>query len=269
MVKLAQKHRILRAKLKSLDRLLVAYSGGIDSALLLKVAVEVLGRHVLAVTADSPSVPGQELQEAKAIAREIGARHVVIRTDEIQNSGYVQNTGKRCYFCKFTLYAELFRIAKIENIRFIANGTNQDDLGDYRPGLQAADEFEVLSPLVDAGFTKADVRGLARQLGLTIWDKPASPCLASRIPYGSAVTVEKLEHVEAAESFLRSYGIRELRVRHFGSKARIEVAKSHFNTVSKHWRDIQGHFSQLGFDEIDLCEFRSGALNADLLRSEA
>lgn len=255
------KYKDLKSKLKEYHRLLVAYSGGIDSAFLLKSAHEVLGDHVLAVTADSPAVPRSELQQARNLAREIGARHRIIQTKELANENYRRNPSNRCYFCKCELYSQLVEIADRQRIQFIANGTNIDDLGDYRPGLQAADEFRVVSPLRDAGLTKQDIRMLAKQLDLPIWDKPASPCLASRIPYGRAVSQQKLAMVEQAEAFLKSYGIRELRVRHFDDTARIEINREDFETVQRNLTAITENFQAIGFARVEVTEFRSGALN--------
>ena len=251
--------------IKNLKRLIIAFSGGIDSTLVLKVAYDVLGRpNVLAVTADSPSVPRKELGEASRLAKLIGARHLVIETGEMQNHNYLQNPVNRCYFCKSELYSKLAEIARREKFQFIANGTNFDDLGDYRPGLQAAEEFQVVSPLKEAQLTKAEVRLLAKKLNLEIWDKPASPCLASRIPYGSSVTARKLAMIEKAEDFLKGFHIKDLRVRHFGAKARIEVPKKELVFIEKNFHKISAKFKMIGFDKVDLAEFKSGSLNAGL-----
>ena len=264
MASFEEKRVALGSHLSSLQKVLVAFSGGVDSTLLLKVAFDTLGENVLAVTADSPSVPRRELAEAGRIAGEIGARHLVVQTSEIDNNNYASNPINRCYFCKVELYTRLFEVADHEDIRYVANGTNTDDLGDYRPGLQAADEHKVVSPLRDAGLTKDDVRNLARKLGLPIWDKPASPCLSSRIPYGSSVTHEKLAMIEAAESILKALKSKELRVRHFGVKARIEVPASDFSLLRSHLHVVEERFKAIGFDEIELAEFRSGALNSQI-----
>ena len=259
---LEEKYRRLREIVRRCGTLVVAFSGGIDSALVLKVARDVLGDRAVAVTSDSPSVPRRELEEAKRLAREIGVRHVVVKTGELENEDYARNPVDRCYFCKTELYTHCLEVAEREGVRFIANGTNTDDLGDYRPGLQAADEFEIVSPLRDAGLDKEEVRVLARRLGLDVWDKPASPCLASRIPYGSEVTAEKLAAVEQAEDFLRGLGLREVRVRHFGALARIEVPARDLEVVENHLADIRKRFAPLGFIDIELREFKSGSLNA-------
>jgi uncharacterized protein len=264
MDELTVKYEKLQSLLARLESLIVAFSGGVDSALVLKVAFEVLGTKVLAVTADSPSVPRREIAGARRIARAIGARHLVIQTEETRNADYIANPANRCYFCKSELYSKLAELARGERIRYVANGTNVDDLGDYRPGLQAATEYRVVSPLKEARMAKADVRELARRLNLEIWDKPASPCLASRIPYGQAVTPGKLATIEAAEACLRGLGIRELRVRHFSKKARIETHKSDFGIIEQNYNQIIQKFKAVGFEEIELAEFKSGALNAGL-----
>lgn len=266
---LDQKYTALLQIIESCGSLIVAYSGGVDSALVVKVARDVLGARCLAVTANSPSVPRRELEEARRIAKSIGVRHEIIATGELENPNYIANPANRCYFCKSELYSSLSAIAKREGIRFVANGTNLDDLGDYRPGLQAANEYQIISPLKEAGVTKADVRELAQKLGLEIWDKPASPCLSSRVPYGSEVTPEKLAMIERAEDYLRSFGIRELRVRHFGKKARIETNAFDSPVVRQNLGLIEEKFKQIGFEEIELAEFRSGTLNEILKYSIA
>ena len=262
MENLEHKYNKLNRLLRKLSSLIVAFSGGIDSTLLLKVAYDILGDHVLAVTADSPSVPRKELEEAKKIARKIGAKHLIIQTEETQNENYLKNPANRCYFCKVELYSKLLETAKREKISYIANGTNKDDLADYRPGLQAAQEYQVISPLQEASLTKNDIRILARKLDLEIWDKPASPCLSSRIPYGSQVTLKKLTMIEEAEDFLKNLDIKELRVRHFEQKAMIETNKHDFDIVQKNFQFIKTKFNKIGFKEIELMEFKSGSLNS-------
>lgn len=261
MDSLQDKYQKLQDIIAGYGSLVIAYSGGIDSALLVKVANDVLGEKALAVMADSPSVPKSELEEAQKLARQFGARMLIINTNEIDDENYAKNPTDRCYYCKSELYDKLIPIAREQNIPYIANGTNVDDLGDYRPGLKAADEKMIKSPLRDAGFTKADIRALAKQLDLEFWDKPASPCLASRIPYGNEVTKEKLKQVEEAEAFLKSLGLRELRVRHFGEKARIEVHQQDFQVLENNWGKITAEFSRIGFKETEYQEFKSGALN--------
>ncbi|MFQ5584726.1 MAG: ATP-dependent sacrificial sulfur transferase LarE, partial [Calditrichia bacterium] len=206
-------------------------------------------------------VARSELDEAARIAKEIGARHLIIHTNELEDENYARNPANRCYFCKNELYSKLTQIARREGIKFIANGTNMDDLGDYRPGLQAAREFEVVSPLKEAGLTKPDIRELAKKLGLRIWDKPASPCLSSRIPYGQSVTFEKLSVIEKAEAYLKSLSIREVRVRHFGTVARIETPLPDFEIIQKNMERIKKQIYSLGFEKMEWKEFKSGALN--------
>ncbi|MBX2840918.1 MAG: ATP-dependent sacrificial sulfur transferase LarE [Flammeovirgaceae bacterium] len=256
------KYKKLKSFIGKMEALVVAYSGGVDSALVLKVATEVLGEKAIGVTADSPSVPRFEIEESKSIAQSIGARHELVSTNEIENDNYSQNSVNRCYYCKFELYSHLIEVAKKEGIKFVANGTNLDDLGDYRPGLEAAKEFQVVSPLKEAGLNKAEVRELAKKIGLKIWDKPASPCLASRIPYGNAVTTEKLAMVEKAEVFLKAYGLKEIRVRHFGGTARIETPKTDLPLIEKYFEEISNYFHNLGFENTEWKQFKSGVLNA-------
>jgi uncharacterized protein len=264
LMDLEAKHQKARNILQSLDSVIVAYSGGIDSALVLRLAMDTLGDQAIGVTADSASVPRKELSEAKRLASDMGARHLVIQTEEFKNENYTSNPGNRCYYCKTELYGKLRDLAREKGVQHIANGTNVDDLGDHRPGLIAADELQVISPLRDAGLTKAEVRELAKQLGMEVWDKPASPCLSSRVPYGSVVTLEKLSNIEDAESFIDGLGIRERRVRHFGKKARIEVNASDLKTVQNALPGIEERFRELGFEEVEVTEFRSGNLNAAL-----
>ncbi|MFP4367473.1 MAG: ATP-dependent sacrificial sulfur transferase LarE [Bacteroidales bacterium] len=256
-----QKLNELKKELSKYDDLIIAYSGGLDSALLLKVANMVMGDRVLAVISDSPSIPRSELDRAIKFARETKARLRVIKTREIENQNYRMNPDNRCYFCKTELYEFVEKVAQEEGVRYIANGTNLDDLGDYRPGLKAADEHQVVSPLRDAGLTKDDIRLVAKGLDLEIWDKPASPCLASRIPYGSSVTRTKLAQVEEAEEFVRSFGARELRVRHFGERAVLEVNPLYMEIVDSNYEAIKSKFTTLGFKELEIKEFQSGSLN--------
>lgn len=251
----------LKTYIGDFENLLIAYSGGVDSALVLKVAHDVLGKKAVAVTADSPSIPRRELAIAQKIANQIGAKHLIIKTDEINDKNYSSNPVNRCYFCKSELYTKLLEVAKAENVITIANGANLDDLSDYRPGMQAANEFKIISPLKETGMTKADVRELAHNLGLEVWDKPAAPCLASRIPYQSAVTPEKLAAIEQAEYFLKDMNIKDLRVRHFGKKARIELHEVDFSFVESKLNFIKENFKTFGFEEIELAPFKSGSLN--------
>ena len=256
-----EKYLELKKIIKKLDSAIVAFSGGVDSALVLKVAYDVLGDNVIAVTADSPSLPRRELEKTKEIAKKIGAKHLVIKTEETENENYLINPNNRCYYCKSELYVKLKNLSKKLGIKNILNGTNYDDLGDFRPGLNAADENNVISPLKDAEITKDEVRLLAKNLGLEIWDKPASPCLSSRVPYGQEITLKKLAMIEEAENFLKDSGIRELRVRHFGNAARIEVNENDKQTVNKNLDLIEKKFNEIGFNEIIISNFKSGNLN--------
>ena len=258
---LNQRYEQLKKSIKKLDSAIVAFSGGIDSTLVLKVASDILGDKVIAVTADSPSLPRRELEETKRIAEQIGAKHLIINTEETQNENYLKNPGNRCYYCKSELYAKLKLISKESGIKNILNGTNFDDLNDYRPGLQAADENKIISLLKNAKLTKNDVRELAKHLGLEIWDKPSSPCLSSRIPYGNEITMKKLSMIEEAENFLKDFGIRELRVRHLGNAARIEVNENSRIIIDTNFNLIERKFNEIGFNQIIISNFKSGNLN--------
>ena len=250
-----------------LQSVAVAFSAGVDSTLVLKVALDALGSDkVLAVTGRSDSLAAAELVEAGRIVADLEVEHVVLETDEFDNPNYVANPNNRCYFCKTSLYGHMSRVLVERGIKTIVNGTNVDDLGDYRPGLDAAREHGVRSPLAEAGLTKADVRALSRQLDLPTHDKPAAPCLSSRIPYGEKVTPQKLAMIEAAERFLHDeMGVRECRVRHHNGIARIEVSPECVPVMAE--RDnavrIDVHFRSLGFTfvTLDLRGFRSGSLN--------
>ena len=258
---LMQKYGELKSEIKKLNGAIVAFSGGVDSALVLKVAYGILGEKIIAVTADSHSLPRRELEETKKIAKEIGAIHLIINTEETENENYLKNPGNRCYYCKTELYTKLKVLSKQLGIKNILNGTNFDDLGDYRPGLLAADENSIISPLKNAKLTKNDVRELAKQLNLKAWDKPSSPCLSSRVPYGQEITLRKLKMIEEAENFLKDLGIRELRVRHFGPKARIEVNEKDKMIIKNNFESINKKFNDIGFDEILVSNFKSGNLN--------
>ena len=222
--KLAGKYADLHERLKKLESVAVAFSGGVDSALLLQVAVRTLGRdNVLAVTGRSPSVPSAELSTVESLATEVGAAHEFIDTCEFRDPQYLANPSNRCYFCKHELYKQITRLATDRGMKAVISGANADDLGDFRPGLQAAGEHGVCAPLAEAGITKAELRQIAADLGLSIHNKPASPCLSSRVPYGEEITPEKLQQIDAAETYLREQGFHECRVRHHGDLARIEV----------------------------------------------
>ncbi len=263
---IAEKRDRLLAILGELSGVAVAFSGGIDSTVVAKAAFLAMGERAVAVTADSASVARRELDDARELAALIGIRHVVVRTQEFENPDYLKNDGTRCYHCKTELYSTVERLLPELGVPVMASGANLDDLGDYRPGLVAAAEHSVRHPLQEAGFTKADVRELARLWELPTWDKPAAPCLSSRMAPGLAVTPERTKRVEEAESLLRSLGLRECRVRyHEGDLARVEVPVSEVAKLAAEpvRSELARALHTLGFKfvTLDLDGFRSGSLN--------
>ena len=261
----AQCERLL-AILRGLGRTVVAFSGGIDSTVVAQAAFLALGDNAVAVTSDSPSVPRAEIEDARRLAAHIGIRHLVVATEEFDDPNYVRNDGSRCYFCKSELYARIEDLLPLLGIDLICSGANLDDQGDYRPGLKAAAEHHVRHPLQEAGLNKADVRALARAWGLPTWDKPASPCLSSRLAPGVAVTLERTARVEAAEAYLHDLGYRECRIRlHEGELARIEVPLSGLARLAEELQrgELVRRLKGLGFRfvTLDLEGFRSGNLN--------
>jgi pyridinium-3,5-biscarboxylic acid mononucleotide sulfurtransferase len=264
---LAVKRDLLLDVLRVLGRVAVAYSGGIDSTVVAKAAFLALGNHAVAVTADSASVPRAEIDDARRLADQIGIRHLVVTTEEFADPNYIRNDGSRCYFCKSELYGRIETLLADLEADLICSGANLDDQGDYRPGLKAAAEHQVRHPLQEAGFTKADVRALALAWGLPTWDKPASPCLSSRLAPGVEVTRERTGRVEAAEAYLHALGYRECRVRlHEGELARVEVPADGLQRLLE--PEVQAglvrRLKELGFRyvTIDLEGFRSGNLNS-------
>ena len=253
----------VRQIVRSLARVAVAYSGGVDSALLLKVAATELGSNAIALTAVSPSLPAAEKEAAERIAREIGAQQAFIFSREMEDSRYLANNPDRCFFCKNEVYSELIAYAQAHGYRALLDGANADDSGDHRPGQRAAAKHGVRSPLLEAGLTKSEIRSLARELGLSNWNKPAAACLSSRIPYGEAITLEALTQVERAEAALHSLGFGQLRVRRHGQIARIEVETAAIPEVIRQRETITETLQSLGFTYValDLQGFRSGSLN--------
>lgn len=265
---LRNKYESLKTLLGDLGGVVIAYSGGADSSLLLKVAVDVLGPRALAITATSPTYPPKEVEEATRLARELGARHRIIGTDELETEAFANNPPERCYYCKTELFQKLVAIACEEGLPVVADGANVDDVGDYRPGLRAGAELGVRSPLREAGLGKDDVRAISRELGLPTWDKPSFACLASRFPYGDRITAENLKQVAAAEQVLRGLGFQQIRVRHHGDTARIEVDPAEFPAIiHPERRDrIVRAFRELGYlyVTLDLAGYRTGSMNEPL-----
>ncbi len=253
----------------------MAFSGGVDSALVLKVAADTLGvNNILAVTADSESYPREELKSARELGENLGLgeRHLVIQTDELKNPEYAANSPARCFFCKDELYGRLNEIAQEKGFRHIADGCNLSDAGDFRPGRKAAEKHGVRSPLIEAEMTKDEIRRLAKKLELPVWDKPAMACLSSRIPYGMKVTKENLAKIEQAEEYLHSLGLKQVRVRHHENIARIEVRPEEISKLleAKTREQIANKLKQIGYlyVTLDLQGYRSGSMNEVLTRKD-
>lgn len=268
---LEQKLQQLRTIFTEMEQALIAYSGGVDSTLVAKIAYDVLGDRALAITAVSPSLLPEELEDARIQAATIGIAHEAIQTNEMDNPNYTSNPVNRCYFCKSELHDTLKPLALQRGYPYVVDGVNADDLGDYRPGIQAAKERGARSPLAEVGVTKAEVRQLSKELGLPWWDKPAQPCLSSRFPYGEEITVSKLQRVGRAEIYLRRLGWKNLRVRSEGDTARIELPPEQIKefVLTTDLPTLVSAFQEYGFlyVTLDLEGYRSGKLNQVLAKN--
>ncbi|KPV40915.1 ATP-dependent sacrificial sulfur transferase LarE [Alicyclobacillus ferrooxydans] len=261
------KYSKLQERLKELQSVAIAFSGGVDSSFLLFAALNALGReNVLAVTADSETYPERERDAAIALAHELGAKHIVLHTSELNIPGYAENPVNRCYFCKNELFSHLIPVAAEHGIQHVAFGAIADDLGDYRPGLQAAKERGVIAPLQEVMLYKREIRYLSKDMGLSTWDKPSLACLSSRIPYGEFISQAKLSMIDQAEFFLSQLGFRQLRVRHHHDIARIEVPREDIVEVAKVADMIATKFAEIGYRYVtlDLAGYRTGSLNEAL-----
>ena len=253
----------LKAYLKGLGSLAVGFSGGVDSTFLISVAHEVLGDRALAVTEADAAVPGREVNEAKEFCESRGIRHITFTVDPLTEKGYRKNSSERCYYCKRLIFREIRKIAEENGIGYVAEGSNMDDLGDYRPGLRAAAELGITAPLREAGLTKSDIRELSKEMGLPTWSKPSYACLASRFAYGEKITTEGLIRVANAEKFIRDLGFRGIRVRVHGNLARIEVAPDDKGRFLLKADEVTARLKELGFSYVtmDLKGYRTGSMN--------
>jgi pyridinium-3,5-biscarboxylic acid mononucleotide sulfurtransferase len=255
----------LKKHIETLGSMVVAYSGGVDSTFLLKVAHDVLHEQVIAVTATSSTYPERECREAVDFAKKAGIPQMFVHSEELDIEGFSDNSVNRCYLCKTELFSKIKAIADQKGMKYVAEGSNLDDLGDYRPGMRAIKELGIVSPLKEAGLTKDDIRRLSKDMGLPTWDKPAFACLSSRIPYGHRITREKLQMVDKAEQYLMDLGFRQVRVRHHGDIARIEISPSDRSRfMDAHLMDkVYEKFKELGFayTALDLKGYRTGSMN--------
>ena len=270
---LDEKKKFLYDRIKGYKTVAVAYSGGVDSTLLLALASRVLNGNVVAVTAVSPLQPASEVQEAFKIAQSLGVAHYRVETDEMTHDAFTANRPDRCYVCKKLIFSDIRKIAGEMCISAIVDATNMDDLKDYRPGMKAAEEMQILSPFIDAEMTKADIRALSRQMGLPTWNKPSAACLASRIPYGTPITTDALAQIEAAENVLVSLGFKGFRVRHFNETAKIELRPADFTRIIMPERRLAviSEFKRVGYSNItlDLEGYATGRLNRSIDTTES
>lgn len=269
---LEEKFQLLKDNMKKRGSAAIAFSGGVDSTFLVKVAHEVLGDKLIAVTATSSTYPERELKEAIKYAKDMGVKHIIISSEELEIEGFASNPKNRCYYCKKELFTKIKDVAKENGAEYVFDGSNLDDTGDYRPGMQAARELEVVSPLKESQLTKTDIRELSKSLGLPTWDKPSFACLSSRFPYGKKITMPKLKMVDEAEQFLLDMGIRQVRVRHHGEIARIEVSPEErvkFFDIEVMDR-IGEKFKKIGFAYVtlDILGYRTGSMNEVLSAAE-
>jgi len=268
-----EKIKKLESIVREMGSMLVAYSGGVDSALLLAVSSAILGDKVLAVTAASELSPPGEVEEAAALARSLGAKHLIIRVKDLENDQFTANTPERCYYCKKQRFLSLKELAAQHSLNWVAEGSNVDDLRDYRPGHKAVTELGIRSPLLEAGLTKAEIRQIARDKGLSVWNKPAMPCLVTRLPYGVPITPQTLQRIGQAESLLSELlGIKEIRVREHGDIARLEMPREHFAQVldPKLAGKIYKELKELGYSYIalDILGYRQGSMNENIMLPE-